>query len=362
MKILFVTRKYPPSTGGMENAAYELYTALAAKHDVTLVKWGGANKALPVVYPWLFVQALVSALRKRPDVIYMQDGVMAPMGWLLRVLTGRPTVITIHGKEATYANPVYKILVPSFLRKQSAVVAVSNQTKMQAQQLLPGLEVEVIFNGVSDTFYQPNREESLHTVAKVLGMDAQELKRYKILHTNGRLVRRKGVLWFVNEVMPKLVKSGQPVLYLVSGGGQDGELIKAAVAEHSLDQNVKLLGKVSGELLRALYNAADMFVMANIPVANDVEGFGLVALEAASCGTMVVASELEGIQDAIIDGKNGTLVPPQNADKYVEVITQEIAKPRLTRQTVRDYTLTNYAWTKAAEQYAALMQQLAARK
>jgi glycosyltransferase involved in cell wall biosynthesis len=105
-----------------------------------------------------------------------------------------------------------------------------------------------------------------------------------------------------------------------------------------------------------------MFVMPNIPVVNDVEGFGLVALEAASCGTMVVASQLEGIQDAIIDGKNGTLVPSTDAAKYVEVITQELAKPRLTRQAIRDYTLANFSWTKAADQYAAIMQRLATRK
>jgi glycosyltransferase involved in cell wall biosynthesis len=212
MKILYVTRKYPPSTGGMENAAYELYKALAAKHEVTLIKWGGANKALPVIYPWLFVRALVIAWSKHPDAIYMQDGVMAPMGWLLRELTGRPTVITIHGKEVTYANPVYRVLVPSWVRKQSAAVAVSNETKEQAEEALPGLHAEVVFNGVSDSFYEPSHDTALHTIATTIGMDVSELKQYKILHTNGRFVRRKGVLWFINEVLPKLVSERQPVL------------------------------------------------------------------------------------------------------------------------------------------------------
>lgn len=362
MKILFVTRKYPPSTGGMETAAYELYKALAATHEVTLVKWGGSNKMLPIVYPWLFIQAVVKAVQDRSQVIYLQDGVMAPMGWMLRLVTGRPTVITIHGKEATYANPIYKMLVPSFVRKQSRVVAVSNETKTQAQQAFPGLDPLVIFNGLSDKFYERSREVSLNTVAMALGMTVQDLQRYKILHTNGRLVRRKGVLWFVDKVMPKLTATGKPILYLVSGKGKDQELIEAAIAQHQLGDNVKLLGRVSDEVLRGLYNAADLFVMPNIPVANDMEGFGLVALEAASCGTPVVASKLEGIQDAITDGKNGILVTPTDAVAYAEVITRELTAPSLQAAAVRDYTLTTFAWTKVAEQYAAVMQQLISGK
>src|SRR5947209_6212036 len=93
-KILFITRKYPPSIGGMETAAYELYKAL---HDSTeqtdLIAWGGSNKWLPVVYFWLFGRAMVNVLARRPDVIILQDGVMAPLGWALKILTGLPTLI-----------------------------------------------------------------------------------------------------------------------------------------------------------------------------------------------------------------------------------------------------------------------------
>ncbi|MEJ0072837.1 MAG: glycosyltransferase [Candidatus Saccharibacteria bacterium] len=57
-------------------------------------------------------------------------------------------------------------------------------------------------------------------------------------------------------------------------------------------------------MLYALYNASDLFVMPNIPVANDIEGFGLVATEASSCGTPVIGSDLEGIKDAVTVGKD----------------------------------------------------------
>jgi glycosyltransferase involved in cell wall biosynthesis len=354
--IIFVTRKYPPSTGGMENAALELYASLAASHDVTLIKWGGSNKALPVVYPWLFVQALWHGLSRRPDVIYMQDGLMGPMGWLLKTLLRRPTLLTIHGKEATYANPIYKLIVTPFISRQSQLVVVSNETKDTVEKALPGMHPAVIYNGLRDSFFLPRgRGEHLAVIAHDTGIPLEQLRQSKILHTHGRLVRRKGVLWFVDNVLPHLEKS---VLYLVSGDGKDREVIQTAIAQRGLSEQVKLLGRVSDKLRDTLYNVADLFVMPNVPIANDMEGFGLVALEAASCGTMVVASDLEGIKDAIIDGKNGVLVKPGDANKYIEVINRELKHHSLNPGAVRDYTLSHYSWDETAAQYATLMQQL----
>src|SRR5690349_6267277 len=106
VRILFVTRKFPPSTGGMENAAYELYMALTAHTDnqVTLVKWGGSNKWLPIIYFKLMFQAIWYGFRRKPEVVYLQDGVMAPLGWVVKKVVGKPTVISVHGKEATYKS------------------------------------------------------------------------------------------------------------------------------------------------------------------------------------------------------------------------------------------------------------------
>jgi phosphatidylinositol alpha-1,6-mannosyltransferase len=346
----------------MENAAYELYTALTARHDVTLVSYGGSNKMLPIVYPWLFIKAFVKGVQKNPHIIYMQDGLMAPMGWLLKLILGRPTVLTVHGKEATYGNPLYKLLVPSFIRKQSKVVAVSNETKQQVQAALPGTNPVVVFNGIRDAFYQPEHPEMQYAaIASAAGLSLEELRRYRLVHTGGRLVRRKGVLWFIDEVLPKLVAE-QPVLYLISGSGKDREVIEAAINDRGLQENVRLLGRVSARQLQSLYNMSDIFLMPNIPVANDMEGFGLVALEAASCGTMVVASQLEGIQDAIIDGKNGRLVSPLDADGYVRVISEELRHRSISRDAVRKYTLDNYSWDRTAREYEALMEQILTTK
>jgi glycosyltransferase involved in cell wall biosynthesis len=358
-RILFITRKFPPSVGGMETAACELHNALRdGDSQVDLVAWGGSNKWLPVVYCWLFGRALASVLTFRPDVIFLQDGVMAPLGWALKLLTRRPTLIIIHGLEVTHKNAVYRLLVFPFIERQTAFAAVSEGTKQAAIAALGRVgseRVAVIHNGLSDVFYSAKpRDEQLPIVAQEADLELQRLHGSRILVTAGRLVKRKGVSWFVGNVMPRVVADDPSVLYLVAGSGPQRAEIELAINRHGLADNVKLLGRVSDECLKALYNSADVFLMPNVPVPNDMEGFGLAAIEAASCGALVVASDLEGISAAVVNGKNGYLVPAGDASAYTAIVTRELAGRTLSPDAVRRYTLDHYSWAETAAAYRSL--------
>lgn len=87
------------------------------------------------------------------------------------------------------------------------------------------------------------------------------------------------------------------------GDGIYKEKIKGIIDKYNLEKYVFMLGKVDDKILKLLYNTSDIFVIPNIPVVGDMEGFGIVALEVASCGVPVVASKLEGIKEAVQDGK-----------------------------------------------------------
>ncbi len=357
MQILFITRKYPPSTGGMETAAYRLYTVLSAHNKVQLVKWGGSNRLLPIVYIGLLVRALWYGLTRRPDVIYLQDGLMAPLGWIIKGVLHRPTVMTIHGLEVTYRSSLYRHLVIPYMERMDRIVAVSNETARIVRQKLPDTHPEVIFNGQDDTFYDPRpRKEHLTIIASETGIPLKTLQARKLLHTNGRLIERKGVRWFIKNVLPKLPED---TLYLVSGDGPERKNIETTIAQYHLENRAKLLGRVSDEALHALYNTVDIFVMPNVPVADDMEGFGLVALEAASCGRTVLAAKLEGIQDAIIDDKNGRLIQPQDTTAWTQAITDELKTRGISADAVRHFTLQHYSWQHAASAYEAVMRQAA---
>ena len=154
--------------------------------------------------------------------------------------------------------------------------------------------------------------------------------------------------------MPKIVERREDCLYLIAGEGIYRERIQGAIERSDLKKYVLTLGRVGNEMLKHLYNAADVYVMPNIPVEGDLEGFGLVALEAASCGLPVVASKLEGIEDAIKNGENGFLVDHNDIQGFVDIITNLLANDEERGKfgkRAREFSLENYHWRKIAYRY-----------
>ncbi len=350
-KVLFITRTFPPSTGGMETVSYELHRNLKKGNDVTLVKWGGSKKGLPIALPYIFVRASIATVFKRPDVVYLADGVLSPFGLWFRYVLRIPVCMTVHGLDATFDNSFYQTIFRVCAKRINRIVCVSRAT--QDEVLARGVkksQTVVIPNGINDEFHIAKRKDLRQMLSQRFDID---LDGKQILLSHGRLVRRKGVQWFAKNVIPKLTKDFPNVLYLVSGDGPYRSHIETTISKDELNKHVKLLGRTSDEELRALYNSADIFVMPNIKVPGDMEGFGVVLVEAASAGLPVIAADMEGMKDAIIDGRNGTLVEPENTDAYVQALSGLLSsnKRHHLGEKAREYTLQTFTWPKVARQY-----------
>jgi glycosyltransferase involved in cell wall biosynthesis len=114
-----------------------------------------------------------------------------------------------------------------------------------------------------------------------------------------------------------------------------------------------MAGSTSRPVLEALFVSADVFVMPNIPVENDVEGFGIVALEAAAAGLPIVASRLGGIVDAV-DPEAGILFAAGDIQAAVEAVitAQKISRTKVVNSVKRR------SWKKIAEEYVAVFESM----
>jgi glycosyltransferase involved in cell wall biosynthesis len=113
--------------------------------------------------------------------------------------------------------------------------------------------------------------------------------------------------------------------------------------------------------LLELMGSCDVFVMPNIAVPGDIEGFGIVAIEASASGLPVVAARLEGIPDAVSDGDNGYLLPSEDASAFASVIERLVASAaeRGERgERGRAYTRANNSWPSIIEKYRAVFQEI----
>ena len=358
MKILFITRKYPPTKGGMEKVAYDLYNHLSEIEDVILIKWGSSNSWLPLVLPGILIRSFLILLTNKVDVIYLQDGLLSPLGVILKLFR-IPIVITIHGLDITYRNKMYQFVVPSCVAQLDNVICISQATKDECMHRgIPKEKLSIVPNGISDNFFIANKtkEQLKEKLSNQLNIN---LTGKEIILSVGRLVERKGLHWFIENVIPKIVEQRQDFVYLIVGDGIFKEKIRECISGNDLDNHVFMLGKVDDGMLKILYNASDIFVMPNIQVEGDMEGFGIVSIEAALCGLPVVASKIEGIKDAVQDGMNGFLVESYNVDEFVKMIT-ELLENDIEREgfgkMARDFSSKNYSWEKIAKKYCEVFE------
>ena len=353
LNILFITRKFPPTKGGMEKIAYELYKNLSEISNVELVKWGGSNKWLPVVFPYFLIKSLFILLRKRIDVIYLEDGMLSVLGLILKTIFNKPVIITIHGLDITYNSKFYQLVVPKTVAKLDRIICISKATETECiKREIPKNKISIIHDGISDNYYINTTKKSIkNNLEKITNLD---LKSKSIILSVGRLTERKGFYWFIENVMPILVTKNKNMVYFIVGNGKLEYRIRNLIKERGFDRSVYLFTGIDDEKLKLFYNSADVFVMPNIPIKGDMEGFGVVVLEAGSCGVPVVASNLKGIKDAVKDGKNGFLVKPYNTNKFTSLIIELLnnnKKRRKFGKGTRKFVLETYIWKKIANIY-----------
>jgi phosphatidylinositol alpha-1,6-mannosyltransferase len=192
----------------------------------------------------------------------------------------------------------------------------------------------------------PDEQKSRHRLQQNFRIP---LENNFMLLTVGRKVKRKGHEWFIREVMPKL---NEHTVYITIGDGPEFENIQQSVEDSPCKDRIFLLGRQPDEVLNQAYAAADLFIMPNIPVEGDMEGFGIVLLEANMAKTPAVAADLEGIKDVIEQGKNGYRVPTLDADQFAKKV-KEILSNKLEHfsHQSRSYVKEQFSWESVSQQY-----------
>jgi len=362
MRILYITRKYPPVVGGMERMNYELVQALSRQADTHVLAWTHSQKLLPFFLLSSLVRAIGRALliQTCPHVICLGDAVLSPLGVALRVITGCPVACVAHGLDVTFPHPIYRAAIPPALRRLSKILCVSRYTRDECiKRGIAENAITVIPNGI-----RPVEQKNMLIPSQARAM----LRAYglplnndgPILLTVGRLVKRKGVADFIEHALPEITRTIPELTYLVVGKGPMEPAIRETIANRALEKNVLLAGAIPDDLLAAAYRSADLFVMPNVPVPNNPEGFGIVALEASAYGLPVMASAIEGIRDAVQENKNGCLIPSGDysgfADRIRSLLTDHVQRDTLSQSALA--FAQAHSWDHIARQYIASFESL----
>ncbi|OQX79677.1 MAG: hypothetical protein B6D56_06655 [Candidatus Omnitrophica bacterium 4484_70.1] len=349
MNILFITRNFPPQVGGLENFSFNLFRSLPRENNLFLIKWSGSKKFLGLIFPYFLIKSYIIVLFKKIDLIYLTDGLLSLLIPFLKV-SQKPIVITLHGLDITFKNRFYQLIIPHCFSWADKIVCVSKATKRECKKRGVGeKKIEIIPDGVEDKLWLKEDKKMLQKkFRRKFKIDVEEKK---IILSVGRLIKRKGIHWFIEKSIPLLLGRYKNFIYLIVGEGVMEGYINEIIKKKNWQEYIVLLKGVDDEDLKLIYNIADVFVMPNIKVKGDMEGLGIVLLEAASCNLPIVASDIEGIRDALLEGKLGKLVKCYDSKAFAEEILKILQGKSPPKENLRKLVKKNFSWEKVSQRY-----------
>lgn len=343
-KVLIVTNDFPPRAGGIQSFVHALAVRLPPGEVVVYAPaWEGAagfdeRAPFPVVRHPTSLMLPVPSVAKRAARILQSTGcdtvlfgAAAPLGLLapsLRRAGARRVVAITHGHEAGWAVlPGARSLLRRIGDSTDVMTYLGEYTRARlARALSPEAAGRLarLAPGVDTSAFRPGAGGA--AVRERLG-----LADVPVVVCVSRLVTRKGQDTLI-RAWPRVRAASGAVLLLVGAGPAESRLRR--LADHlGMTGSVVFAGPVPWEDLPAYYDAGDVFAM---PCRTrrgglDVEGLGIVYLEASAAGLPVIGGDSGGAPDAILDGETGYVVPGGDVTAVAGRITQLLADPAAAR-------------------------------
>lgn len=354
MRILFVTRKFPPSVGGMEMYSRHLLDAMVGQGaQVDLHKPRRdlmGRPTLPQMAAFFLSACSLLLLRgRRYDVVLLGDYAIASLAIVAKIATlGRlRTVVSLHGNDLYFMRK--RTLLAALYRGLSRLVTTSRALDAAIANS-NAIKDEAGTRGIAPAFVVPLAT----TVPARTPMSGQPRKRQLLFA--GRLIRYKGLSWFMQHVWPHV----DDTLELLVAGQVWDEAERECLRGQS---RVTYLGILPYRELPALRAQVLACIMPNLPpgTTDQDEGFGIAALEGPAVGTPTLASRCGGLPDAVAQDITGFLLPPEDAMAWIDCVSglAQWTPEQFTAFSAqaRQHVLDNYNWNLVATRTLAVLAQ-----
>ena len=368
MDILIVTQDFPPAQGGIQTYVLELARRFAARGHAVRVICPGPPDADPPVpglaevtrlrAPSSFLWApllgyLPGYLRARASierVLYAQW--QGAAGALTSPKGRRKEFSLIHGREllTSVFGPLHGALMrKAFARLDGAFPNSRAVLRLAEERARPACPLHRVHPGVDPEAFRP--------------VDAGFLRaRYglgdaPVIVSLGRMVARKNLLRVV-EALPAVRRAVPGARLMLGGTGPEREALMARANGLGLGEAVLFPGRIAASEMAAHYCLADAFCAPSLASAKDVEGFGIVYLEAGACEVPVIGGRAGGVPDAVAEGETGLLVDPLSREEIegaLIALLSDRQRGKALGRRARERVLEGFTWESCADRALAFM-------
>jgi len=376
MKVLILSIEFPPGPGGLGTYAYQTASHLlqlgcqvvvathqthAPQDDIVEFNYHQVFPIYPLPFRGpIFIEAVerlvitMRAIRKHhPDLLIAFGRQAVWLGPCATQISKIPLIATGTGSEFLPREFHWVYLTRWAYRKVRKVIFISQFTqKLAANYGFQFTDSAIIPLGADDRLYHPGLPvDQLREKLNLLGK--------RIILTVGQVSQRKAQD-IVLRAMPEILKRVPDAVYLIAGLPSLQQPFQALAAELGVTEQVRFLGVVDQEDLPLYYNLAEVFVLVSRQSgADEVEGFGIVVVEAALCGIPAVVADHSGLIEAILPDQTGLVVPQESPSATAEALLRLLMDEPLRNsmgQAARQYALEHATWGKRTSEFYKILQ------
>ena len=377
-KSLFISRDYfPPQVGGISNLLAQTALSLGPSSVCCLtgVTSNQSSDDLGIhTYrrPGMFAKSSLKqgisvakgvreiVIRERPTIAHIGTIDDGYLGLLLRRFLNLPFILCAHGNELLGNDTSWD--KPNLaIRNAECVIAVSKFTAaLVVDRGVDVNRIRVIYPGCDTEHFRP-----LSPNADLKDKILRGRSSNSIILTIGNLVERKGHD-LVIRAMPELLKTVPDVTYLIVGDGPYRKRLEELTYEAAVADHVIFLGRVPSNQLPEFLAICDVFAMPSRPrlECSDVEGFGLVFLEANACGKPTIGGRSGGVAEAVLHDETGVLVDPTDFNDLGQQLSRLLLDKALARelgQRGRQRVQEHFTWSRVGQQTREVIHSIRAR-
>jgi phosphatidylinositol alpha-1,6-mannosyltransferase len=318
---LLITLDFWPNKGGVANYYYNLvknfprdnvFILTNAKKEDSNLRIYNQPLLYKLIWPhWLSALKTTIKLIKKHNVEILWAGDLLPSGtiaYIIHKLFKIPYFVSLHGLDIinSQKHSRKRKLTNKILANAKFITVNSQCTKNLLKDLVEDQgKIKIIYPGVSEKFSEID-ELKLKKIK-----NKYSLKNKKIILTTGRLINRKNQQ-LVIDAIKKLKEKIPNLIYLIIGNGPKKKDYELKIKAYGLENNVKILTNIENDKLPYFYKLSDIFVMVSKTTSDDIEGFGIVYLEAGIFAKPVIASAEGGSKEAVLENETGLLIKEDN--------------------------------------------------
>lgn len=376
MRILALNYEFPPLGGGAGNATAHICRELVrlgcdvavltsaykdlprnervdgyTVHRVPVLR-RRVDQCSPLEMATFVISAMAPTVKLarqfKPDILHVYFGVpTGPVGLLVKKMTGIPYLLSLRGGDVPgflshSLGKMHRLIGPLNHRvwdNASVIVANSQGLRELAQKSLSRGTVRMVPNGVDLETYAPAALPRSDGVFRILFV--------------GRLVEQKGARYILEVLPDVMAQTGAGVEVALVGSGPEEPALRQQARRMGLADQVHFRGWVTRKDMPEQYRSADIFVFPSFE-----EGMPNVVLEAMASGLPVVATDIYGNRELVVDGDNGVLVSPGDAEALCRALVRLAKDPDLRRLMggrSRERAQA-FGWEETARAYLGLSQ------